>query len=254
VPATSSVVAASASTICYYSDFWCTIRDFQTLASATVALASVIGAIFGILLKARLDRRSDERKSRSSRSQTAASMCALIAAEREYFPQTNLFRLARDVDVNGILGGSDRVAMAIEHYIDYFTKFVSTLSHFPSPISDRAGFMAWISARLAFSLSALRAASPERRDVLIAERTTEIRLLVAAAIGTIGAIYTELDSYRNAPAAYEKHWRKDRSTFDVREFKAEVERALRQMDAEDALMRELKNRNHTDIPDTSRSV
>ena len=246
-----SILASSASAVCSYPDFWCAIKDFQTLVSASVALVGVVGAIFGVLLKARLDRLSDERKSRSLRSQTAAAMCALITAERNYFPETSLFRLAREADLKGLVANSDRMALALKDYIDYFTKFVSSLSSFPPPISDRASFMAWISARLAFSMSAIRAAPIEERDKLIAKKASEVRLLFAAAIATIDAIHDELTLYTQFPAVYERHWRKNpdvsfliykgrgytTTSFDVQTLKERVVDGLRQMESHDASMR-----------------
>jgi hypothetical protein len=234
---TSFVTPTSVGVICSYTDFWCTIKDFQTVVSATVALVGVIGAILGIILKASLDRKINERNSRSARSDIAASVCSLIDAERNYFPGTNLFRLAREADVNGLIGDSDRIALALKDYIDYFTDFVSALSGFPSPISDRAGFMAWISARFAFAISAIRAASTEQRAELVSKKSEEIKLLIAAAIATIDEIYDELKIYRKAPAAYERHWREARpdplglkykgryystSSFDVRVFRERI--------------------------------
>jgi hypothetical protein len=188
-----------------YNHFWTVVQSFQTLVSAFVSLIAVLGAILGILLKARIDKKAVERTRRDDRRATALSMYSLIRMETA-FPETSVLQIPTDGDVFTMLSNEGNAAIGINSYIDYFTKFVSTLSGFPKPICDRAHFLAWVSARTALAMAAVCNARQGEREAMARRYAPDVRTVLIAGIVVLDDLAHELVCYENSPEQYEEKW------------------------------------------------
>src|SRR5438874_1369557 len=133
-----------------YTVFWSVVKDFQSLIGAVVSLIAVASAIAGIVLKARLDEYLGERRLRDARRTIALSLSSIVDIEAR-FPESSLLRIQSEQDAFMMLASEGNAAVGIKSYIDYFLRFTSTLSAFPRPISERAHFLSWVSARIAIA-------------------------------------------------------------------------------------------------------
>jgi hypothetical protein len=189
-----------------YSTFWGVVKDFQSLIGALVSLIAVVCGILGILLKARIDSYQTDRRLREERRDIALSLSSMLRMEG-YFQESTLLRIPSEAQVFAMLNNIGNTAIGINSYIGYFTKFVSTLSGFPSPVADRAHFLSWVSARTALALAAVHNAEQSDREAIAHAYAPEVRMLLIAAIIVLDELDDELTCYEQSQDTYEKEWR-----------------------------------------------
>lgn len=190
-----------------YSDTWTVIKEFQSLIGALVSLTAVFSAVGGIYLKARLDERSNEKKLRDSRRNTALSLYSIIRIESR-FPETSLLRVPSETEVHALLTSAATAPTGLKSYIDYLLKFTIALAAFPHPISDRAHFMSWISMRIAVASTDIQSSAEANRTEAAQRYASEVRMLFVAALVVMDELADELGCYESSTEEYERVWKR----------------------------------------------
>jgi hypothetical protein len=188
-----------------YSPFWGTVKDFQSLIGAGVSFLAVVGAIFGIALKTRLDEKSVARRAREERRARAASIWFWIDIERK-LPDWGLLRVPTESEVAAMLVNPIGTSIGASKLIEYHANITAGLAEYPHPIADRASFISWTSARTILAIAQIGKAAESERDKLAHRYAEEMALLIRAGIQVVEDLSRELNIYREAPAQYEKAW------------------------------------------------
>ena len=187
-----------------YTQFWNTVKDFQSLIAALIGLVAVVGAIYGVRLQAKLASSAAERLKRATRIRTATTIRSLIAIEGS-FPATSFLRPPTEDEVYRILTTGTGFELGTADYVSYLKSFAMALAEFPSAISERASFLSWASGRIALAMVRVSTASPTMPIAKTA--AVEVRLLLLAAILVTDELDAELATYIRVPVLYEERWR-----------------------------------------------
>jgi hypothetical protein len=190
-----------------YSPFWQSVHDFQPLIASALGLTSVAGALTGIKLQNYLAARTLERDARKERVSTAIMIRSLLLSEAN-FPELSLLATPTPKQVYQTLFTTSAFDLKTSDYLSYLGKMATSLTGFPRPISERASFVTWVSARVLLATSQAR--TIEQNDPIpLKQASEEIRLMLIAAMEAAKQLAYELGMYANSPLWYEKRWSRE---------------------------------------------